>query len=270
MESLGEYLRKERERRQRSLRDLSEETRIPLRFLQALEEDRPEELPGAAFARGFLILYARALGLDEEAVQRRFQGQFKKTRLFESSGLPPEILKPTFPLEPPRRSWGVRWYVLGAAVLAGAVFLAFFFSRSQELPEPPRVSRSVPEPAAPSATRVPDREPRGPAVLRLEAIEATWLEVRLDGHPPREAYLKPGETVSWKVQERIRLTLGNAGGVRITWDGKDLGTPGRRGEVLRDLLFQRGEERPRRLESKQPLGRVPREERGEGETGAGR
>ena len=70
--SLGRFLRFERELRQMSLGEVSQATRIPLRTLVALEEDRTKELPGDVFVRGFLRAYAKALALPEHEVLSRF------------------------------------------------------------------------------------------------------------------------------------------------------------------------------------------------------
>lgn len=72
MDSIGAYLRRERELRHVSLEELVQITRVPLRMLQHIEEDRFDELPGEVFARGFLRSYARALNLDCEQVLARF------------------------------------------------------------------------------------------------------------------------------------------------------------------------------------------------------
>jgi cytoskeletal protein RodZ len=72
MDSIGAYLRRERELRHVSLEELVQTTRIPLRMLQRIEDDRFEELPGEVFARGFLRSYARALGLSAEQVLERY------------------------------------------------------------------------------------------------------------------------------------------------------------------------------------------------------
>jgi cytoskeletal protein RodZ len=72
MDSIGAYLRRERELRHVSLEELVQITRVPLKMLKAIEEDRFDELPGEVFARGFLRSYARALGLDCEEVLARF------------------------------------------------------------------------------------------------------------------------------------------------------------------------------------------------------
>src|SRR5688572_17630438 len=72
MDSIGAFLRREREVRQVSLEELVQITRVPLRMLQRIEEDRFDELPGEVFARGFLRSYARALGLDAEGVLSQY------------------------------------------------------------------------------------------------------------------------------------------------------------------------------------------------------
>jgi cytoskeletal protein RodZ len=80
MDSIGAFLRRERELRQVSLEELVQTTRVPLRMLQRIEEDRFEDLPGDVFARGFLRSYARALGLPADQVLARFaQGRKPET-----------------------------------------------------------------------------------------------------------------------------------------------------------------------------------------------
>ena len=72
MDSIGAYLRRERELRHLSLEELVQITRIPLRMLQRIEDDKFDELPGEVFARGFLRAYARAVGLSPDAVLSRY------------------------------------------------------------------------------------------------------------------------------------------------------------------------------------------------------
>lgn len=73
MNSLGTYLRTERELRQMSLEEVAQVTRIPLRTLQHIEGDNFKALPGEVFARGFLKSYAHSLGLPEDDVLSRYR-----------------------------------------------------------------------------------------------------------------------------------------------------------------------------------------------------
>jgi transcriptional regulator with XRE-family HTH domain len=74
-ETLGQYLRRERESRSVSLQELSKNTRINVSFLEALEKDDFEAFPRQEFILGFLQGYARQLGLKGEEVLRRYRIQ---------------------------------------------------------------------------------------------------------------------------------------------------------------------------------------------------
>ena len=68
MPSFGEKLKLEREKRKITLEQISVSTKIGTRMLQALEEDRFNQLPGGIFNKGFVRAYSRFIGLDEDQV----------------------------------------------------------------------------------------------------------------------------------------------------------------------------------------------------------
>jgi transcriptional regulator with XRE-family HTH domain len=75
--TLGAYLRAERERRDLSLRTISESTKVSLPLLEGLESDDISRWPGGIFRRAFVRTYAEAVGLDPDDVFRRFERQYK-------------------------------------------------------------------------------------------------------------------------------------------------------------------------------------------------
>lgn len=77
VQSLGQYLRDARLRLELGLCDISRDTRIPERYLNALEEDNYDDMPGAAYAGGFVRGYARQLGLDENEVLARYRTEIR-------------------------------------------------------------------------------------------------------------------------------------------------------------------------------------------------
>lgn len=79
----------------------------------------------------------------------------------------------------------------------------------------------------------------GALVLDLEALELSWVVVQIDGASPHEALMRPGDRVQWKASDRFTLTLGNAGGVRGSLNGKPLDPFGPRGRVARDIVLKR-------------------------------
>jgi len=64
--SFGQKLKQEREKRNITLEQISVSTKIGIRMLQALEEDKFNQLPGGIFNKGFVRAYSRFLGLDED------------------------------------------------------------------------------------------------------------------------------------------------------------------------------------------------------------
>jgi cytoskeleton protein RodZ len=64
----GDHLRREREMRGVTIEEVAAATRISARFLEAIENEQWDRLPGGAFNRGFIRSVARYLGLDEESM----------------------------------------------------------------------------------------------------------------------------------------------------------------------------------------------------------
>jgi len=79
--TLGVYLRAERERRGLTLRAISENTKVSVPLLEGLEGDDISRWPGGIFRRAFVRSYAEAVGLDADAVFRRFELQHKLVTL---------------------------------------------------------------------------------------------------------------------------------------------------------------------------------------------
>jgi cytoskeleton protein RodZ len=73
MTSIGETLRRERQRRNMNLDQVSRELKISSRFLQAIEDENFELLPAGVFAKSFVRQYARMLGLDEDEAASEVQ-----------------------------------------------------------------------------------------------------------------------------------------------------------------------------------------------------
>ncbi|HEY1497191.1 MAG TPA: RodZ domain-containing protein [Candidatus Solibacter sp.] len=74
MTQVGETLRRERLKRNLDFEQISRELKISTRFLEAIENDQYEKLPGGVFAKSFVRQYARLLGLDEEELAAQLQG----------------------------------------------------------------------------------------------------------------------------------------------------------------------------------------------------
>ncbi len=268
-DSLGEYFQKAREAKGLTLEEAAARTRILPQYLKAVEDNNYAKLPDEVFAKGFVRSYARLLGLDEATVIRQFDesgGQFYAKRNERES------LKQK--LEEEERRKKVNRNIVVGVVSAVLLILFVIMGRDRERPEPrpvpidPVPAASVPAPVpepprAESATPPGDPFPRSvpgqPEVERnfsgvlplegvvpdekkklivdVEAIERCWVKVQADHALAQEVMLNPGERNRWKAQERLTLTLGNAGGVRVSLNGKLQGPFGGRGKVVREIVF---------------------------------
>lgn len=76
MFEIGNSLREARERGEISFEQLEADTNIRARYLRALEEERFDLLPAESYARGFLEIYARKLGLDSQPYVDEFDSRF--------------------------------------------------------------------------------------------------------------------------------------------------------------------------------------------------
>lgn len=77
--SIGEKLRLEREAQGIALRDISEHTRISMRYLEAIETDDYRRLPGGIFNRSFIRAYAKFVGYDEDKAIEEYGSTLRDT-----------------------------------------------------------------------------------------------------------------------------------------------------------------------------------------------
>lgn len=119
MSSFGETLRRERELRQISLREISEATKINLRYLDALERDDFRHLPGGVFNKGFVRAYAQFIGIDPETMVNAYleEDSRQQARAARAGGAQPAPAGTRPEGEPRRRSAARMWLAILAVVL---------------------------------------------------------------------------------------------------------------------------------------------------------
>ncbi|OGP53367.1 MAG: hypothetical protein A2162_06690 [Deltaproteobacteria bacterium RBG_13_52_11b] len=149
-ETLGKYLRAERELRKISLRELSKNTRVREHLLKAIEEDRHDLLPPPTFVKGFLTAYAKYIGIDANEIILRYQRGLTGT---QDTG--PDVNPEKETGRNAKHRWVVGGAILAGALVAGLVVSYFFFlqpsnQRVEPLPVTPAEKETqVPPPASP-------------------------------------------------------------------------------------------------------------------------
>ena len=294
-DSLGSYLRAEREQRRVSLQEISAATKIQVKFLRALEEDAYDQLPPAPlYVVGFLRAYAQCLSLDPEEVVTAYSQHYHVQEGPQGQRLPAP------PQERRRKRLGLISF--GVAVALGIVALLVLRGlrldyeerlavpvisetltvapltevqvsqpvRSTPVPSqtapstpasapstvpsvlPPPVElesagtlpadQSSPTAAGESVAALPAAElgsvaPTPPLVLRVEALEDTWLRVEIDGNARHALLLVAGKDIHWEATKRFVLTVGNVEGTRLLLNDRSIPLPPTRSNVVRDFLL---------------------------------
>lgn len=237
-DSFGAWLRRQREMREITLREISDATKISLRYLEALEQERFDLLPAKVFARGFLRQYARYVGLDpDEAVNRLLVAE--KDENGEDEDERSDVAGGGWkPVKPTGGTWKNVVLVVGlAALLLALVFLVPWVMErlgSERVEEPPpgvALSEPAAELPAPPPAPVAPEVPAAPLEVTLDFRQNCWVEASVDGEPRVAEMRVQGESLRLQAQERVTLRLGNAGAVEVEVNGRPYDLGARPGEV---------------------------------------
>jgi DNA-binding transcriptional regulator YiaG len=81
----GERIKRMREQKGLTLKEIAERTKISVAVLQALEDERYEDMPSArVYVRGFVRCLAEEIGLDKDQVSQSYVPRWE--RWFSESG----------------------------------------------------------------------------------------------------------------------------------------------------------------------------------------
>ncbi len=184
MFEIGSTLREARVRRKLTLQQVEEDTKIRVKYLQAMENEDFDLMPGAAYAKGFLQTYAQYLGLDAQIIldEYRSRGLYgEEPQPFAGASV---IGKP----HAHRRRNTLAFVAVACLLLLGVIYALGLNSD-----EPtgaagggglPAVLSPSPSPTpSPTRTARPSPTPTvGPDVVRVSTVAGDcWLEVRRSG-----------------------------------------------------------------------------------------
>ncbi len=266
--TVGKFLQQERERKGLALEAVSKVTRISERNLEAIESDDFAALPAPIFIRSFLKAYAAVVGVDGDKAIALYESQtgiigvtpqttvpppkeFSRKIPFliipilvlligggiylfssSSSRKPPEPVAPVSPPavapETPKSASAPPEPPPGKEV------------QKQPAKEEPKkkqegqVTPPAAQPTQPLASSIPPTEEKMERrhILRVQAREQTWVRVQADDQPEFEVLLEPQEKAVWTARRQLKIILGNAGGVDMTFNGKKVGPFGETGQVV--------------------------------------
>lgn|GEM_PF-845333 len=270
-ETLGEFLKRERESKSISLRELAKKTKVREQFLKAIEEDRFELLPSPVYIKGFLSAYAKSIGLAPRDVLLRYERSLKGEPIIAPEVKPekePERKAEEKSEKQPKKKlekkslkeliWSRKQIWIVSGIITISLFISYFFHPYLSGPpvEPPPNMKETHEalPIVPNTqTQEASLSVEGkPFLLEIKAIEETWMQIQIDGKLKVEAFFKPGEGNAYQAANRMELLVGNAGGIDMVFNGKRLERFGGSGEVITLIFTHQGAEKKRQEERKSP------------------
>ena len=258
MASVGDLLRNEREAQGRTLEEIAHDLCVMSSYLRAIEADDVASLPGVFFYKSFVRQYADALRVNPATLQVSVDelssaAESKAAAKENPIRVPDSIVQAGNSLDFSKRRLTTPIAALIAAMIGGSVFYSWWKTPVNASPVPATVTiaQSAPPavvtpPTAPDPTPTPAVESAEPTLnvttstgddgirrleLNLSASENTWLSISSDGKQVFSGVLHPDETKTLSGLEVARLKVGNAGGLNVQWNGKEIGPIGPKGQV---------------------------------------
>lgn len=78
-------------------------------------------------------------------------------------------------------------------------------------------------------------------VLEAQVLAETWIRYNIDENPAKEILLQSEDSFIWKAKDKLKLLIGNAGGLALTLNGKPMDLLGKEGEVIHLELPKKAE-----------------------------
>ena len=217
-------MKRAREARGVSLREIAARTKIAASALEALERNDIAKLPGGIFVRGFVRAYAGEVGLDPEQTVREFLERFPHdTVTVGSPYVPPEGHAA---VESSRKSAET---ALKLAAISVPVAIVIVYLTLTYRPVEPVVAET-PVASVPAAPAAPVPVMAAPLAIEVLAVSPVNVTLVADGVPQGDRALIEGQRLTLSVERALTLSVADAGAVQLTINGQPAVPLGVRGE----------------------------------------
>lgn len=268
---LGDLLRETREQKNLSLDDVEKGTNIRKLYIKSIEEGNYEKLPGEVFLKGFIKTYGKFLGLDSQKLIEQYKQEKNtpnpaeeiniETKKEEVAPSPTEenkqqeknsstkILNIQQKKEnniPKIDSFSANQEYLQShknnskrnillvvailIVIIGAV-VVFISSQGSSDTKTTTTTETVTVTETENQAKEPEPIVSG-AEVKAVFNEDCWTEVKVDGKVVLSETVKKGNTLTWKGDKQVDVTVGNAGAVDVTFNNQPAGKLGDIGAVV--------------------------------------
>lgn len=230
---IGKKLREARENKSVSLEEAEEKTKIRQFYLESLENDEFDNLPGKVYALGFLKKYAEYLGLPSQEFAEEFKHKVSWNDYEDEEEI--KITQSKQILHESRKPNKKKYLLLIAGiVLVGLLLFAFFpadfdrdlgyFENDNDLIENNYIDDNNEE-----DIDVVNEDEDEDIYADFEGInlqlivyrDSCWLSIEVDGEEVFRDTLYEGDEVEFEGEEEITALIGNVGAVRVLVNGEE-------------------------------------------------
>jgi cytoskeletal protein RodZ len=266
----GSILKKRREELGLDLKDISALLKIKREFLSAIEDDLFDRLPARVYTVGYIRNYSDYLKVDPADIIKLYSKQLPPPKT--AAPIMPVILdkdrrKPKtlyiaatllalaagliiYMKIPHTTKEGKQAEVRVEATRnretinsrdekkeAGTIMnTARTEERTTDTPKVQAQKGTKPEPPAAVYSGITDSisstGDQALHTLSIKAVDMSWIYVKFRNGKHEEVTMQPGQTREWSFHNGASLKTGNAGGIQVVLDGKDLGPVGTKGQVV--------------------------------------
>lgn len=268
---LGDLLRETREQKNLSLDDVEKGTNIRKLYIKSIEEGNYEKLPGEVFLKGFIKTYGKFLGLDSQKLIEQYKQEKNtpnpaeeiniETKKEEVAPSPTEENKQqeknsstkTVNIQTKKeknipkidsfsanqeylqshKNNSKRNILLVVAILIVIIGAVVVFISSQGSSDTKTTTTTETVTVTETENQAKEPEPIvSGAEVKAVFNEDCWTEVKVDGKVVLSETVKKGNTLTWKGDKQVDVTVGNAGAVDVTFNNQPAGKLGDIGAVV--------------------------------------
>jgi len=231
--SIGDALAQARRQAGLTITQVSQRTCIRETIIRGIERGDYSACGGDFYARGHVRSIARVVGADPDALVREYDLAHGAPQAITAA----DVFEPSTPIRMKERRRRPNWSA--AMALALAVIVGFVVYQAWPSSGVSRVAaqgagapvRKHPAQTQPSAAK--HHRPAHVVVIHLTAIEDCWVQLTTASGRTIFSGTIPGGTVKrWTEHRAVSLLLGNPGGIALTVNGKNLGSPGNTGQPV--------------------------------------
>jgi hypothetical protein len=258
--TIGNQFKKARQKKQISINDVYQKTRIYTDIISAIEDDDFQKIPNPIYAKNFLKEYARFLGMNVESILKEYAGMLSakvpETEDVTAQHAKPDRPKPVIKIDTERITRKIVPLFIGLIVIVLALlsvrvlgaardkFMSWRANRSErvKLEKPAEAIKETSVGGAPAVRPQLKQDsisiPKGEKLdLSITITDDVWVEIKRDEDIIFKGILKKGSVRNWQANESFEIWTGNASAMELSLNGYNLGTIGR--GVKRGVIVDR-------------------------------